>query len=111
MFGLKKEDSMNDEDVKDEKSVSIEDIKQEEIAEDLQKNEVPSLGYKEIRALKKARYAENIHKNPKFTDAFVILNKKTGQMVELKASSSAHACNIIGWKPNKVKLIEHKKNV
>jgi hypothetical protein len=64
----------------------------------------PPLTYKEARALKKARY-EDVIKNPKFKQSFVLLNKKTGQVVEIKAASSFHACNIIGWKPNKVTIL------
>ncbi len=64
----------------------------------------PPLTYKEARALKKARY-EDVIKNPKFKQSFVLLNKKTGQIVEIKAASSFHACNIIGWKPNKVTIL------
>jgi len=35
----------------------------------------------------------------------VLLNKKTGQIVEIKAASSFHACNIIGWKSKHVRTL------
>ena len=65
------------------------------------------LTYKEVRALKKANYA-SIAEN--FDTIFVIQNVKTGQIVELRAASSFHAANMIGWKPNKVKVLK-KSNV
>lgn len=66
--------------------------------------EVP-LTWREGRALKKAKYDKIASK---FNTAFVLKNKKTGQVAEVRAASSFHACNIIGWKPNKVKVIETK---
>jgi len=68
----------------------------------------PPLGYKEMRALKKSRYEEDILDNPKCIKSFILKNKKTGQIVELKAFSSFHACNVIGWKPNKVIVLGEK---
>ena len=61
------------------------------------------LSRREMKYLKKNRYME-IKDNPEYKD-FILFNKKTGQMVEIKASSSFHACKIIGWKPNQVRLI------
>lgn len=58
---------------------------------------------REMKYLKKNRYFD-IKDNPSYKD-FILFNKKTGQMVEIKASSSFHACKIIGWKPNQVTLI------
>ncbi len=69
------------------------------------KEKVPS-GYdmeKDTRSLKASRYGEI---KDKFSTTFVIKNKKTGMIVELKAASSTHACKLIGWRPNNVKLIE-----
>jgi len=67
--------------------------------------EIPPLTYKEARALKKAKY----HKvAPKFNTAYLLKNIRTGQIVELRAASSTHACNIIGWKPRKVRILETK---
>jgi hypothetical protein len=71
-------------------------------------NQPPPLTYKEMRALKKARYQTDIMNNNKFKTAYVLGNKKTGQMVEVRASSSFHACNIIGWKSNQVIVLAQK---
>lgn len=60
------------------------------------------LTFKELKALKKARYKENADKYP---NNYVLQNKKTNQMVEIRAYSPLHACNIIGWKTSKVKLV------
>ena len=69
-----------------------------------EKNQVPSLTYKEAKALKRSRYGE-IEKNPRFKNSYVLLNKRTNQIVEIKAASSFHACNIIGWKANRVQVL------
>lgn len=58
---------------------------------------------KDLANLKRNRYDKV---REQFKDSFVILNKKTGQMVEIRAASSVHACNIIGWRPNNCKLID-----
>jgi len=76
---------------------------QEESQEDSQ--EPAPLTYKEAKALKKSRYETDIANNPKFKKVYVIRNKKTNQIVEVRAASSCHACNIMGWKPNKVQLL------
>jgi hypothetical protein len=61
-----------------------------------------------MRALKKSRYETDMLDNPRCTKAYLLKNKKTGQIVELRAFSSFHACNLIGWKPNKVVVLEEK---
>jgi len=73
------------------------------------KEKIPSITHKEIKALKKARYEDVIMRNPRFKKMYVIENIKTGQVVEIRAASSFHACNIIGWKRNKVRLIEERE--
>ena len=66
----------------------------------------PMLGLKELKALKEAKY----HKiAEKFDTTYVIQNKKTGMIVELRGASPLHAANSIGWRKNHVKLIEVKK--
>ena len=67
--------------------------------------EPPPLTYKEARALKRSKY-ETIANN--FKTAYVLRNKRTGQIVEIRAASSCHACNIIGWKTNKVELLSER---
>ena len=70
----------------------------------------PPLGYREMKYLKRANY-EKIVANPKFTHSYLLQNKRTGQMAEIKAASAYHACNIIGWKANKVQVIMEKEIV
>jgi len=65
-------------------------------------NHQPQLTSKEMNALKKGKYHEAINK---FKLSHVILNKKTGVIVEMKAASSVHACKMIGWKPNHCKVL------
>ena len=72
------------------------------------KKEVPQdapLTWKEERSLKKARYNEIF---PRFKTAYVLRNKRTGQIAEIRAASSYHACKIIGWKSTKVQVLEVK---
>jgi len=69
-------------------------------------DEIPPLTMKEIKALKRARYEDTANN---FNKAYVIQNKRTGQIVEIRAASSVHAANIIGWRPRHVNLIEVKE--
>lgn len=68
--------------------------------------EIPPLTYKEMRALKRSKYAEVANK---FKKIFLLKNKRTGQIVEIRAASAFHACNFIGWKPNRVKVLEQRE--
>lgn len=70
------------------------------------KIEIPPLTEKEFKALKNSRYEQTIMNNPRFKKAYVLLNRKTKQIVEIRAASSFHACNIIGWKANKVVVLQ-----
>jgi len=63
------------------------------------------LTWKEAKALKRSRYEEKIAHNDKFKKAYIIRNRRTNQVVELRAASPFHAANIIGWKPSKVEII------
>jgi len=67
--------------------------------------EIPPLTHKEMKALKRSRYEEVRHR---FNTAYVIKNIKTGQVAEIRAASPVHAANLIGWRPNKVKVLEQK---
>jgi hypothetical protein len=82
----------------------------EEKASDVEFPQPPPLGYREMKYLKRANY-EKIVANPKFTHSYLLQNKRTGQMAEIKAASAYHACNIIGWKANKVQVIMEKEIV
>ncbi len=70
--------------------------------------EIPPLTFKEMRALKRSRYEDTIMNNPYFKKSYVLLNIRTGQMAEIRAASSFHACNIIGWKVRHVLLVMEK---
>lgn len=72
---------------------------------DPDKDRPSPLTWKEARALKRARYEERIAHNDKFKKAYVIRNKRTNQVAEIRAASPLHAVNIIGWKAGKVELM------
>jgi hypothetical protein len=84
------------------------------VIEDVEKKDVPKqpqsipLTFKEMRALKRANYETKIMNNPNYKNVYLLGNTKTGQMVAIRAASSFHACQIIGWKPNRVKLLGTK---
>lgn len=109
MFGFKNKDEVKVEDT--ETTITVK--KDTEVSTDTdvttdgetQEMQVPPITSREIKYLKRARY-DKIH--DKFKNAYVLLNKRTGQIAEINAASSMHACNIIGWKPNKVKVLEVK---
>lgn len=82
--------------------VEQEEIKKIEDKENEQQKQV-ILTHKEFKALKKAKY-EDIQE--KYDTAYTIQNKKTKKVVTLRAASVIMACNIIGWRPRHVKLIE-----
>lgn len=70
----------------------------------LEKEVIP-ITYREMKRLRGNGY-EKI--KDKFTKSFVLRNKKTNQIVELSASTAAHACNLIGWRNRFVEVIETK---
>ena len=61
------------------------------------------LSKKEITTLKRSKYEEEVKK---YDVSYVIQNKKTGMVVEMKAASEVHACKMIGWRPKNCKLLE-----
>jgi len=63
------------------------------------------LSHKEIRALTNSKYEQ---KAPLYKKSFVIKNKRTGMIVELRAVSPVQAAHFIGWKPNHTVLIKEK---
>ena len=113
MFGLgkKKEKEITDSTASDVESPElIDDAEQGEKdvvgkEQEAKQNDPPPLTFKEAKALKKSNYDDKIKDNPRFKNAYVLRNKRTGQIVQIRAASSFHACNIIGWKPNKVKVL------
>jgi hypothetical protein len=67
------------------------------------KHEQVYLSKKEVNNLKRNGYEQAMRL---FKETFVILNKKTGMVVEMKAASSTHACNMIGWRLKNCKVMK-----
>jgi len=105
MFGINKEKEVEGKE-KSPAETTAEIIKEhkENKEEDLQ---AAPITWKEIKALNKSRYDQI---RTKFKKTFIIANKRTGQIVEISAASSIHACKIIGWKSRKVRVLEVKEN-
>jgi len=119
MFGLGKKD--------EDKEVEIKEVKEEQTAvlvsdgsenmtaeisaavtgntPEFEEDEPAPLTWKEAKALKRARYEEKIAHNENIKQAYVIRNKRTNQVVELRALSACHAANIIGWKLRKCQVL------
>lgn len=70
---------------------------------DCDHDNIPPLTWKDVKSLKKSRYFEI---KDKYKIAYVLQNKRTKQIAEIQAASSIQACNIIGWKPNRTKIID-----
>jgi len=70
---------------------------------DMEEHQHPNISMKEFKALKRSNYDKI---SDKFQYAYILQNKKNGMVVEIRAASSVHACNIIGWRPKNTKLIE-----
>jgi len=66
-----------------------------------------NVGYKELKSLRKNKYAE---KSDDFDTSYVIQNTKTKQIVEIKAASVILAAKMVGWRPRHVKLIQVNEN-
>jgi len=65
------------------------------------------LGEKEFRCLKRNKYEEL---SRSYTKSFLLQHKKYhNKVVEIKATTPAHACYLIGWKPNQVILLQEKE--
>lgn len=58
---------------------------------------------KDLRNLKRNKY-EAVRDVS--SQAYIIRNKKTGQIVEIRALSAFHACNLIGWRPKNCKVVD-----
>jgi hypothetical protein len=81
--------------------------KEEKIEE---KKESPGITIdgKDYKYLKKNKYDEV---RQKFTKTFVLQHKQNkNKIVELRAASATHACKLIHWKPNQVKLLAIKED-
>jgi hypothetical protein len=67
-----------------------------------------TLSRKEISSLKEHKYEEAVSK---YKTSYTIMNKKTGAIVEMKASSPLHACTMIGWRSKNCKLIKEVNHI
>ena len=103
MFGLGKKET--DEIKKVPEDVNPVEESKEHVCDENCQHEPPRLTRREAKYLKRASYDPN---NTKFNTAYVLRNKRTGQIVEIRAASSFHACNIIGWKINRVSLLAQR---
>jgi hypothetical protein len=70
--------------------------------------ETVPLGWREAKALKRSKYSE---KQSSYKTEFILANKKTGQIAEIKGISFLHACNSIGWRDRHVQVLEIKEVV
>ena len=97
MFGKKKTDE----------DVLTDEVQTNAKAEtQLKRAEAPAvLSLKEMKKLKNNRYEE---KSEQYSKSFVIKNKRTGMIVELRAASALQAANFIGWRPRHTILIKEK---
>jgi len=60
----------------------------------------------DMAKLKASGYSEKADSFPK---VFLLRHKKyPGKVVELRALSSIHACNLIGWRPRQVEVLEQR---
>jgi hypothetical protein len=60
---------------------------------------------KDSKALVRSKYEA---KHGKFPKAFLLQNKKSKALVELRGFTSVHACSMIGWRPRHVKCIAER---
>jgi len=94
---------------KSKNDVVMDDLAEEVIDVDAVEEEQPApLTFKEAKALKRSRYEDKIAHNSNFKKSYIIRNKKTNQVVEVRAASPLHAANIIGWRARTVEVLETK---
>jgi hypothetical protein len=63
------------------------------------------VGHEEFSSMKKGDY-----KSDADLDSYVIQNKKTNKIVEIKAVSAFQASKLVGWRPRHTKLIQVNTN-
>jgi len=61
------------------------------------------VGHDEFKAMRKQKYKE---KKEILDTSYVIQNKRTGQIVEIKALSSIMAAKTVGWRPRHTKVLQ-----
>jgi len=63
------------------------------------------LNWKEQKSLRLNGYEK---KSVRYDKSFVIKNKRTGMIIELKAASAVQAANFVGWRPRHTILVKEK---
>jgi predicted RND superfamily exporter protein len=99
------EDAQNKQDSID--ASSLISAMKEKVKEDKPEEIQSHLSYQDFKALKRSKYHE---KQNLYDKSFVLLNKKTNSVVELRGVSSTHACKFIGWRPRHVQLLETRSH-
>jgi hypothetical protein len=61
------------------------------------------VGHDEFKAMKKSKYNEQ---KDEINTSYVIQNKKTGKIVEVKAKSAVLAARTVGWRPRHIKVLQ-----
>lgn len=74
--------------------------------QDEEKSTEEYFNYQENKALKKAKSKIDVNKFSDCKTGFIIQNKKTERIVEIKAPSLEIAALLIGWRPRHTVLIE-----
>jgi hypothetical protein len=69
----------------------------------IKKKEEVHVGHNEFKSMQKNKY-EN-----KGDTSYVLRNKKTGAIVEIKAVSSLIAAKTVGWRPRHTEVIQENK--
>jgi len=64
------------------------------------------IGVSEMNRLKNNGYRQDYGDDSWKT--YVIRNKKTGKIAEIRAASPVHACGLIGWRPRHTVVLETK---
>ena len=102
---MKEKDQEKDQENKSVK-IGVADVKNKDAELPKSKREI-ALDGKDQKWLKKNKYNEICNR---FSKIFVLQNKKhPSKIAELRAASPVHACSLIHWKPNQVRIIEIKE--
>lgn len=95
---------MNEKNIKP--SININEFNADLKKDKSENNESFNFSEKDYKKLKNSKYFEI---KDKYKTAFIIKNKKTGAIAEIRAASEIHACSIIGWRIKNTKFIDAVK--
>jgi len=65
-----------------------------------------ALSEDEMKRLKNNGYRQDL--GDESWKTYVIRNKKSGKIAEIRAASAVHASNLIGWRPRHIEVIQEK---